>query len=95
MENHLEELIRNPDFVQAFLRCQNTQEASTLFAEHQVEITLDQLHVIVNQLSVLLENDGEMSDEALENVAGGRAFSGLQLSAEMRDLVRKNPPRWL
>lgn len=95
MENHLEELMRDSDFVQALLQCRTTQEAGALFMEHQVEVTLDQLRVIVDQLSVLLEEDGEMGDEALEHVAGGQAFAGLQLSAALRDQVRQNPPRWL
>lgn len=93
MDNHLEELMCNSDFVQALLRCQTTQEIGALFTEHQTELTPDQLRVITNQLSILLEDDGEMSDETLENVAGGRTFAGLQLSAALRDQIRKKSRR--
>ena len=93
MNDRLDELMGDPDFVQALLQCQTAQEIGALFTEYQIELAPAQLRVITDQLSTLLEDDGEMSDEALENVAGGRTFAGLHMSAALRAQIRKGPRR--
>ena len=68
-------LFTNEEFCQQFLRSANQQEAVQLFADHGFDLTVDQIDRLVLQLNglmkKLMENDGVLSEEDLEQIAGG------------------------
>ena len=74
-------LLNNEDFRNQFAACPDKQEAVKLFAENGLALTETDIEVLVAQIySVarkLLDNDGALSEEDLEQIAGGGWLGGL------------------
>ena len=75
----LEELFKDEDFVKELAPTSNAAEAQAVFAAHGLELTPEEVKAISQQcagcIKKLEENDGELSEEDLEQISGG-AFSG-------------------
>ena len=75
----LEELFKNEDFVKELAPTSSAAEAQGVFAAHGLELTPEEVKAISQQcagcIKKLEENDGELSEEDLEQISGG-AFSG-------------------
>ena len=65
MEERLEKLLEDPSFQEAFSKTASAEEASALFAQHGIQITPEELTAALAQL------DGELDEDALNEVAGG------------------------
>ena len=68
MEEKLEKLLEDPSFQEAFSKTASAEEASALFAQHGIQITPEELTAALAQL------DGELNEDALNEVAGGVLF---------------------
>ena len=68
-------LLANEDFCQKFIACTTKQEAYKLFADNGSDLTEEEINGLALQLKALtqklIENDGELSEEDLEQIAGG------------------------
>jgi predicted ribosomally synthesized peptide with nif11-like leader len=77
----LGELLSNEAFAQQFVACADKEAAAKLFAAQGFEITMEELEDLIVQIKnlrqQLLNNDGELSEDALEIVAGGFNWKGL------------------
>ena len=68
-------LLTNEDFCQKFIACTTKQEAYKLFADNGSDLTEEEINGLALQLKALtqklIENNGELSEEDLEQIAGG------------------------
>ena len=68
-------LLANEDFCQKFISCTTKQEAYKLFADNGSDLTEEEINGLALQIKALtqklIENDGELSEEDLEQIAGG------------------------
>ena len=68
-------LLGSEDFCKQLAACADKEAAAKLFADHCFAITMEELEALVDQIKgiccKLAENDGELSDEDLEMIAGG------------------------
>ena len=75
----LEELFKNEDFVKELAPTSSAAEAQAVFAAHGLELTPEEVKAISQQfagcIKKLEENDGELSEEDLEQISGG-VFGG-------------------
>ena len=76
----LGELLSNESFAKQFVACADKEAAAKLFADHDFAITMEELEDLIVQIKTLrqqlLNNDGELSEDALEMVAGGFNWKG-------------------
>ena len=72
----LGELLANVEFSKALTSCTDYESAAKLFADKGFEITMEELKALNNQMKYLCEklvsNDGELGEDDLEMVAGGK-----------------------
>ena len=77
MNEQLMSLMKNKEFVEKMLKCKKAAEVQALFAEYGCELTLEEVNSLCKQLKSTfqkaLENGGELSENDLEDVAGGFA----------------------
>ena len=75
----LSALLSSEDFCKEFLACTEKPAAVKLFADNGMEMTEDDIAVLAAQIHAmaqkLVENDGELSEEDLEQIAGGGLFA--------------------
>ena len=62
----LETLMQNEEFNSRMEACETVEEAAEIMREYGLEVTAEQLRAALNS-----EKEGELGEEALENVAGG------------------------
>lgn len=62
----LETLMQNEEFNSRMEACETVEEAAEIMREYGLEVTTEQLQAALN-----IEKEGELGEEALENVAGG------------------------
>ena len=74
-------LSRNEDFCKQFLSCPDKQAAVRLFADHGLVLTEDEVEMLALQINSLtkklMENDGTLSEEELEQISGGNLLDGI------------------
>ena len=69
----LEELMKDEAFVKAMFSKESSEEVQKLFAENGVELTMEEVEDIAAAiLKAAPAEEGELSEEALGSVAGGR-----------------------
>jgi hypothetical protein len=72
----LGELFYNAEFCKALESCKDYESAAKLFADKGFEITMEEMKALNNQMKYLYEklisNDGELGEDDLEMVAGGK-----------------------
>ena len=68
-------LLSNENFAKQFAACADPEAAAKLFADHDFEITLEEVGDLMNLIKALcqklLDNDGELREEDLEQISGG------------------------
>lgn len=67
MEEKLRELAQNDEFLNRWKETKSAEEGAALFAEFGVEVSAEELDA-----SFAPVPDGELEENALEDVAGGR-----------------------
>lgn len=73
MEEKLKELLKDESFVKELVDKETAEEAQALLASKGVNLTAEQLNEIRKGIAARIEGGEELSDEQLENVAGGFA----------------------
>lgn len=68
----IEQLMDSEKFVQKLNMTNGVEEMQELFAQYGVEVPLEELNKMVVSTSV--GTDGELNEDALDNVAGGGWF---------------------
>lgn len=69
----LEELMKDEAFVKAMFSKESSEEVQKLFAENGVELTMEEIEGLAAAiLQAAPEGNGELSEDALDSVAGGR-----------------------
>ena len=68
----LEKLMDTQDFMEAASACNTLEDLQKLLAEQGLELTVEELTALIAPVAV--GADGELSEEALDNVAGGGRF---------------------
>lgn len=77
MTEKMNELFQDETFVEKLLNKETDVEVKELLAENGVEISLEEISAIKKTVEARLENDSELSEDDLENVAGGSDVSDL------------------
>lgn len=68
----LEELMKDEAFVDAIFSKESSEEVQKLFAEKGVELTMEEVEGLAAAvLQAAPEGNGELSEDALDSVAGG------------------------
>ena len=68
----LNELLANPEFYQEGKEVKSVEDFVDLLRKHNLELTADEAEGVLAQLGMLIEQQsGELSEDDLENVAGG------------------------
>ena len=74
-------LLSNEDFSKQFIACTENQAAVKLFADNGLAVTEGEAEALMAQVKAiaqkLLDNNGELSEEDLEQIAGGAASTGV------------------
>lgn len=69
----LEELMKDEAFLDAMFSKESSEEVQKLFAEKGVELTMEEVEGLAAAiLQAAPEGNGELSEDALDSVAGGR-----------------------
>ena len=68
----IQELANNREFIDKIHKTTSIEDYQKLLSEYGVETTIEELKSGFEQMAPLFSNDGELSPEALDMVAGGR-----------------------
>ena len=72
---HLGELLKDEEFCNQFVTSESKEAAAKMFTDRGFDITDEELTALATRtrelVNHLIENDGELSEEELERVAGG------------------------
>ena len=71
MNEKLEALMNDEAFVKDLLDQETAEDAQQFLAAHDINMTIEELNALQQKFSAQSE-DGEMNDDQLEMVAGGR-----------------------
>ena len=75
----LGDLFANEDFIKQFFACTENQQGVKLFADNGITVTEEQVEAMGACINAMIQNlrdnDGELSEEELEQIAGGGFFS--------------------
>lgn len=67
----LSELLYDPKLGYTLLRIEQPEDAQRFLAEHDIEMSMEEVHQLGKALHVLAKNQGELAEEDLALVAGG------------------------
>lgn len=71
MNEKLEALMNDEAFVKDLLSQETAEDAQQFLSAHDIDMTIEELNKLQKKFAAQFE-DGEMDDEQLEMVAGGR-----------------------
>lgn len=71
MNEKMNTLFRNEAFVAEVKNVTTVEEMQKLMAKHGAAVSEDEIMEMCRIIAEQMQNDGELSEEALENVAGG------------------------
>jgi hypothetical protein len=76
--NKISKLFHDEGFQKEAENCKTMEDFQALFTAHGVEISLEETIELISQIAEKKkqQDDGEISEEALENVAGGLVLTG-------------------
>ncbi len=77
-EERIKELFSDEAFVNSILEMETPEEVQKALAEKGIDLTIDEICTIQKSLS---QSDGELSEDDLENVAGGSIIATLIIVA--------------
>ena len=69
------DLSKDENFLKRILKKDTAEEIQQEFKNQGVNITLDEIHKLRNITEIYLKNNGEISDETLNNITGGITMS--------------------
>ena len=96
MQEKLNELLKDEAFVKELLEKETAEEAQKLLASKGIELTIEQLEAI--QKVSKAQNNEELGDEQLEQVAGGFSIGQVDFEFDARRLALKisfpKPSKW-
>ncbi len=73
-EEKIRELFSDETFVSSLLELETPEEVQKALAEKGVDLTIDEICTVQKSL---MQSDGELSEEDLENVSGGSIIATL------------------
>lgn len=92
MNEKINALLNNAAFLEVFVQCETSHSAQKLLADNGVELSDQEVDAIRHGLSLsAIDEDEEIRDDVLENIAGGAAIPMLALytiSPEAKALLR-------
>lgn len=92
MNEKVSTLLNDEVFLEAFIDCETLPAAQKLLADNGVEMSIQEVDAILRGLSLAaIDEDEEIQDDVLENIAGGAAIPMLALytiSPEAKALLR-------
>lgn len=71
MEERIKELLADEAFVAKLTELETPEEVVAAFKEKDVEVSVDDITNVKTQLEKMNESGGELSEDELEDVAGG------------------------
>jgi len=71
MNEKLNTLLEDQDFIEKLTSAETDAEVQALLAENGVELTLEEINAVKKGVEARISEDGELSEDELENVAGG------------------------
>ena len=71
MNEKLDELLKDEAFIEKLLNQENDTDVQALLAENGIELTLSDISAIKSGIEARLSGNEELSEDDLENVAGG------------------------
>ena len=84
-EEKLVEHLEDKAFVQKLLNCGSAEAVKNLMDQNCIDIAMEEIQSMLAMIGTLAqkleENDGELSDEELETVAGGWSWMGALVGA--------------
>ena len=76
-QEKLQEVFSNEDFVKELLAKETPEEVQEMLAEKDIEVTIEEIKetrkILIKKVEQQTSADGELTDEDLEDVAGGIA----------------------
>ena len=76
MNEKLAELLKDENVVKELLELETDEEVQKFLAAKDIELSLDEIKTIREGINARLNNSEELSDDQLENVAGGVGIAG-------------------
>lgn len=73
MENtiaKIQSLAGDQDYVAKVTNADSAEEMLTVMAEYGIQLTVEELHSVLNQI-IMPQEDGELDEDMLKNVSGG------------------------
>jgi len=71
MNEKLNTLLEDQDFIEKLTNTETDTEVQALLAENGVELTLEEINAVKKGVEARISEEGELSEDDLENVAGG------------------------
>jgi predicted ribosomally synthesized peptide with nif11-like leader len=78
MQKKIEELMANTEFTDKLSQCETCDEIAVLFGTEGIEVSGEELETAMERVAAQNEN-GELSEENLEQVAGGVLATALAI----------------
>lgn len=77
MNEKMNELLSNQEFVEKLMSLETESEVQDMLAENGVDLSVEQIAMIKKGVASQLTESDELSDDALETVAGGVDIGGI------------------
>ncbi len=77
MNEKLNALLKDQDFIEKLTNSETDTDVQALLTENGVELTLEEINAIKKGVDAHISGDGELSEDELENVAGGIDIGGI------------------
>lgn len=87
MEARIKEAFADEQYVKELFALEKPEDAQAKLREKGISMTLEEVKAIPQALQMLQANDGELSEDALEDVAGGFAVTASVLGAAVAMFV--------
>ena len=76
-EQHMKEIFSDEAFVKSLFALETAEEVHAALKEKDVELSVEEINEIHDNLLKCVDENGELSLEQLENVAGGSVIVGV------------------
>lgn len=94
MEEKIQKLVEDQEFVTKMLSCEEPEQVQKLFADNGVEVSLEEVKALGQSLATMAESDGELSEDDLEGVAGGSLLGAVSTIISAGKLVKTVVDNW-
>ena len=76
LETRIKEALSDESFTKELFALETAEEAQVKLREKGIELSLDEINAIPKTLRKMYDSNGELSEDALEDVAGGVIATG-------------------